>query len=188
MSDTSAETIDPRIRRTRQMLQQSLHKLMENKDFDKISVHEIADAATVNRATFYDHYPDKFALLECMVASRFYELLAEREVQLDGACTSALRGLVLALCDYLAQMHGVEPRRPLQPHMESAVIAVIRRILLEGMQRHPAASGQIAPEMRAATVSGAIYGGAKEWAQSLKRGPSDLAADVIVALVSPIFA
>jgi AcrR family transcriptional regulator len=67
----------PVIRRTRQLLQQALEKLLETKDFDKISVQDIADAATVNRVTFYDHYTDKFALLECVVAGRFQNLLTD---------------------------------------------------------------------------------------------------------------
>ena len=63
----AGETLDPRVRRTRQLLQEALRKLLKIKEFDKISVQDISDAATVNRATFYDHYDDKFGLLECMV-------------------------------------------------------------------------------------------------------------------------
>ena len=180
------ETLDPRIRRTRQLLQKALHNLLETKEFDKISVQDIADAATVNRATFYDHYPDKFALLECLVASRFYELLAERKVQFDGGCLSALKALALALCDYLAQVQGTDSRRQPQPHMESAIIAVLRGILLQGLKQHPSQNG-ISPEMIAATAGWAIYGAAKEWAQTPDRCPSENVADTIVTLVLPLF-
>jgi AcrR family transcriptional regulator len=69
--DTQTETVDPRVRRTRKMLHDALGKLMQEKDFDKISVQDIADAADLHRATFYDHYPDKFALLECTVGAHF---------------------------------------------------------------------------------------------------------------------
>ncbi len=174
------ETLDPRIRRTRQLLQQSLEKLLETKEFDTISVQEIADAATVNRATFYDHYVDKFALLECMVGGRFHELLVEREVLFDGTCGSALRAIVLATCDYLTRM------RRLEPHMETAIVAVVRRVLLEGLKRHPRAEGAIAPEMVAAAASWAIYGAAKEWAQTTDRCPSQEIANTVTTLVSPI--
>jgi AcrR family transcriptional regulator len=74
----------------------------KRKDFDKISVQDIADAATVNRVTFYDHYPDKFALLQCVVGNRFQELLSRRGVSFNGTCASALRAIILAVCDYLA--------------------------------------------------------------------------------------
>ena len=174
---TSCEILDPRIRRTRQLLQQALGKLLENKEMDKISVQDIAEAATVNRATFYDHYADKFALLECMVGTRFHELLQERGIQFD--CASALKAIVLAVCDYLADM------RKFEPHMESAVIAVVRRMLLKGLKRHPPEGG-ISPEMIAATASWAIYGAAKEWAQTANRRPPEEVVDEVAALVSPI--
>src|SRR5215468_4921095 len=118
-----SDAVDPRIRRTRELLQQALESLLKTKDFDAISVQEIADAATVNRATFYDHYTDKFALLECLVARRFYELLANRNVRFDGTCGSALQALVLAVCDFLAAVPDnteQQPVRQFEPHMESA--------------------------------------------------------------------
>jgi len=84
--ETSCEPTDPRVRRTRLLLVQALQKVLEKKEFEEVTVQDITDAATVNRATFYDHYKDKFALLECVVGSEFQELLAERGVQFDGGC------------------------------------------------------------------------------------------------------
>ncbi len=182
----SCENLDPRIFRTRKLLQDALHKLLETKEFDKISVQDIAEAATVNRATFYDHYADKFQLLECMVGGRFHKLLAERNVQFGGGCSSALKAIVLALCDYLARLQGEGCIRRLEPHMESAVIAVVRRTLLEGLKLHPPANG-ISPEMMAAAISWAIYGAVKEWAQTSGRCTAEELAPTVAMLVSPMF-
>src|ERR1700761_7239455 len=89
---------DPRIRRTRKLLQGALGQLMHSRSFDEISVQDITEAATVNRATFYDHYTDKYALLEAMVAGSFHELLAARQVYYDGGCPSAVGAIILATC------------------------------------------------------------------------------------------
>jgi len=103
---------DPRIRRTRQLLKDALRNLMQKKSFDEISVQDITDAATVNRATFYDHYTDKFALLDAMVAGGFHQLLDERKVHYDGTCTSAAGAIILAACDFLSNCHkGHAPAR-----------------------------------------------------------------------------
>lgn len=180
------DAVDPRIRRTRHLLQQALESLLETKEFEKISVLDITDAATVNRATFYDHYPDKFALLECLVARQFNVLLAQRGVKFDGSCPSALGAIVLGVCDYLTGVPGAERQRQLEPHMESAVVAVVRQMILEGLKQHP--SGRAAcPEMIAATVSWAIYGGAKEWARMPNRVPSEEIVGTVMTLVAPIF-
>jgi AcrR family transcriptional regulator len=181
----SDRSTDPRIVRTRKLLQQALVNLMKEKPFDNISVQDIAEAATINRATFYDHYPDKFALLECTVGTRFNELLAERGVTFT--CASALKAIALGVCDFIADSQQLcsEKGGQMEPHMESAIIAVVRRMLLEGLQKHPS-SQPISPQMIATTASWAIYGAAKEWAQTPNRPPSHAVADTIVTLVSPL--
>ena len=60
------------------MLMDSLAKLLTKKEFEDISVQEIADEATLNRATFYLHYPDKNALLQAMTDVRFRDLIERR--------------------------------------------------------------------------------------------------------------
>src|SRR5271154_4977444 len=131
MFGTTEAPVAPRIRRTRHLLQQALEKLLESKEFEDISVQDIAEAATVNRATFYDHYTDKFALLECMVARQFLGLLTQRGVAFDGTCPSAMRGIVLGVCDYLTVAPGKERQGQMEPHMESAVVAVVRHMILD---------------------------------------------------------
>jgi len=184
------ESQDPRIRRTRQILQQSLARLLTTREFERLSIQEITDAAGLNRATFYAHYPDKFALLECMVAARFHALLAERGVVFDGTCSSAIVAIVLGVCDFLAQSltqtaPAAAPQNHLPPHMESAIVAVVRAMLLDGLRQHPPASGD-SPELLAATASWAIYGAAKEWAHTPDRAPSEVIAATIFRLVAPI--
>ena len=187
MSKSCEEILDPRIRRTRLLLQQALEKLLETQEFEKISVQDIADAATVNRATFYDHYADKFALLECLVGTRFHELLERRGVHFEGSCSSALKAIVLGVCDYLAGVPGLDCERQLQmePHMESAVIAVVRRMLLVGLEKHPPEGG-VSAEMMAATLSWAIFGAAKEWVRTPNRCSSEEIVETVVALVGPM--
>src|SRR5579864_7718492 len=100
---SDCELRDPRQKRTRKLLQDALRKLLQETSFDEILVQDITDTATVNRATFYDHYTDKFALLEAMVAGGVHKLLHERQVRFDGSCPSAARAVILAACDYLTQ-------------------------------------------------------------------------------------
>jgi AcrR family transcriptional regulator len=189
VSSPCLDSLDPRIRRTRELLQHALGTLLETRDFERISVQDITEAATVNRATFYAHYPDKFALLECMVGTRFQALLAAREVVFEGGCNGALQGIVLGVCDYLAQTlsqpSGAATDRHLEPHLESAIVAVVRRMVLDGFTRHPTASAA-APGMLASTISWAICGAAKEWVRTPEHVASEEIAPVIVGLVVPL--
>ena len=55
--------LDPRIARTRRVLQAALLDLAREQPLDEITVAEIADRAEVNRSSFYQHYSDKETLL-----------------------------------------------------------------------------------------------------------------------------
>src|ERR1700677_2545437 len=99
------ETTDPRILRSRRMLMEALVRLLIKKEFDDISVQEIADEATLNRATFYLHYPDKNALLQAMTGVRFRDLIERRGITFSN-CNGALRAIALGVCDYLAETTG----------------------------------------------------------------------------------
>src|SRR6266567_4716760 len=67
---------DPRVRRTRKLLQQALTDLLAEKSFHSINVQDVVDRATVNRATFYAHFTDKYALLDYVVGDWFREELS----------------------------------------------------------------------------------------------------------------
>ena len=60
----SVKPMDRRSRRTRAMLQNALVNLLETKPLNKISVMELTRLADVNRATFYVHYTDIYALFD----------------------------------------------------------------------------------------------------------------------------
>src|SRR6202521_6404659 len=95
---SATETTDPRIVRSRRMLMDSLAKLLIKKEFEDISVQEIADEATLNRATFYLHYPDKNALLQAMTGVRFRDLIERRSITFTD-CSGDLRAIALGVCD-----------------------------------------------------------------------------------------
>ena len=171
------------------MLHQALEHLLESRPFEKISVGEIAEQATLNRATFYDHYPDKFALLEGLVSAQFQALLDKRAIMFNGQCPSALKGIILAMCDYCTGLPGIDrpERRQLDSHFESALMSVVRRMLISGLAHVPP---QIAlpPALIASTIAGAIYGGVSEWVRTPARGPVEEVVDSIYALVGPMLA
>lgn len=55
--------LDPRVRRTRQLLRKALWELIPEMGYEAITIQDIADRATLNRTTFYLHYRDKADLL-----------------------------------------------------------------------------------------------------------------------------
>ena len=53
------ERLDPRVRRTRQLLVRAFNELVAERGHAGLTVQEIAEGATINRATFYAHFTDQ---------------------------------------------------------------------------------------------------------------------------------
>ncbi len=176
-------TTDPRILRSRRMLMDALARLLIKKEFDDISVQEIADEATLNRATFYLHYPDKNALLQAMTEVRFRQLIERRAITFTD-CNGALRAIALGVCDYLAETTGCPSQLSRMP-LQSSIIPVIEDMFKEGLALHGMAPGVDSP-MLAATAAWAVFGAARRWFQSPNRIPAEEMAARIETMVSPV--
>jgi AcrR family transcriptional regulator len=188
MPISDCQVRDPRIRRTRKLLQGALGALLQSKSFDEISVQDITEAATVNRATFYDHYTDKFALLEALVAGGFHEFLDERHVRYDAGCPAALGAIILATCDYRTQVHSggaCDRQTAFEPLMDAAIVTAIRRLLMEGLRRaeHPS---DLPAEMVAAAASAAICAAVKQWLSMPDRPAAQAMVPQMLELVLPL--
>ena len=70
---------DRRIQRTRQSLRAALMELIEEKNYDALSIEEITERANVGRTTFYLHYKDK----EDLLMEEFSTILYERAMVLS---------------------------------------------------------------------------------------------------------
>jgi AcrR family transcriptional regulator len=174
---------DPRIVRSRRMLMDSLVRLLKKKEFEDISVQEIADEATLNRATFYLHYADKNALLQAMTEARFRDLIERRSITFTD-CHGALRAIVLGVCDYLAENTGC-PTQLARIPLENSIIPVVESMFQEGLALHGIAPGADAA-LPATTAAWAVFGAARRWFQTPDRIPAEEMAARIATMVSPV--
>jgi AcrR family transcriptional regulator len=176
-------TTDPRILRSRRMLMDSLVRLLKKKEFDDISVQEIADEATLNRATFYLHYADKNALLQAMTESRFRALIERRAITFTD-CHGALRAMALGVCDYLAETTGCSSQL-VRMSLEGSIIPVVEGMFKEGLALHGTAPG-VDAALLATTAAWAVFGAARSWFQTPNRIPPEEMAARIESMVSPV--
>ena len=166
------------------MLMEALVNLLNKKEFEDISIQEIVDEATLNRATFYLHYADKNALLQAMTAARFRDLIVRRGLSFTD-CDGALRAIALGVCDYLAETTGCPSQLTKMP-LEGSIIPAIEGMFLEGARNHPVQPG-VDPALLGTTAAWAIFGAARRWLQTPDRISAEDMAAKIEKMVKPIF-
>ncbi len=121
MTATQLNLSDPRVKRTRQLIQQAFVSLLAQKSFDAVTVQDIAGRATVNRATFCAHYEDKYDLVASLAREQLKERLAA-SVRLESPPTaSGLQRGAQTVFDFLAETYGhCMPSGQLAPMLERA--------------------------------------------------------------------
>jgi AcrR family transcriptional regulator len=169
----TAQKIDPRVKRTRRLLLDAFVSLLAEKSFEAITVQDITTRATVNRATFYAHFVDKYTLVDELIHEGFAQMLQRRMVTKAGSTQDHVRGLVLAVCDYWMELNGQckHSYRVFESLVEAQIKAQLRRQVLAELQKRNAPRAHSRPrlELLATIVSWGIYGAALQWSQSPAR-------------------
>src|SRR5258708_19773521 len=94
---------DPRVQRTRQLLLEAFMAMVQEKrTIHSISIQEIAMRASVNRATFYAHFEDKYALVADWSREKFQRALANELPPSSSLQKETLHRLILAVFDFMA--------------------------------------------------------------------------------------
>jgi AcrR family transcriptional regulator len=180
--------IDPRVTRTRKLLLDAFVSLQAEKAFDDITVQDIATRATVNRATFYAHFVDKYALVDELIRSGFTQVLQPRMATRAGSTEEHLRRLLLAVCDYWTALHAQckHSYRMFDSLVEAQIKAQLREQVRTAMLERSAPRSHSHPrvELLATIISWAIYGAALEWSQR----PGGQSAEAFVAEALPLIA
>src|SRR5712692_2043457 len=139
---TQAKGVDPRVKRTRKLLQQALIELLQEKGFASISIQDIAERATVNRATHYAHFTDKYALLDSIIREQFQRVVASKLPSTSGEGVNTLGVLIQGVFDFLGEFHqDCKPSdTQFDPLIERAVQQELAEILLSWL-KHARAAG-----------------------------------------------
>jgi AcrR family transcriptional regulator len=178
------EKLDPRVKRTRQLLEQSFMEVVAVKGFQSVSVQDITEKAGVNRATFYAHFPDKYALLDYSVRQSFRQEIEKRMLNVCTFSTGNLRALIIAVCEYiaLASSHCNPPSPQFEQVMETQVKLQIQELLQKWLEK---LNTDIDPKIASTAASWAIYGLAIQWShdKNKQRPSAEKFTDEVLPLI-----
>jgi AcrR family transcriptional regulator len=189
LEQVGEKKLDPRIKRTRQLLQQALMELMAEKSFQAITVQDITERATVNRVTFYAHFEDKYALLEYTIREMIKQQLYSQVPQDAPFSRENLARLIVTICEFVGEVgHRCPlPHGQLEMLMEKQIKAELYETLRRWLEGLSLGSSNSHPtrEQAAMVTSWAIYGAAVQWSQQERREPAkDFVQQVLPLIIA----
>ncbi len=178
---------DPRVKRTRELIVRAFNELVAEKGHTGLTVQEIAERATINRATFYAHFNDQYELFDHVISEAFREELRRRVPDSSGLSEENLKALILAACDYLARLNTACSRtdRQFRPIIESRVQGELYELLLRWIEATPEKTigRQARPEVTASVVSWSIFGAALDRSRNGAAPSPEEVADHALAVI-----
>ena len=177
------EKLDPRVKRTRGLLERSFMEAVAEKGFESVSVQDITEKAGVNRATFYAHFPDKYALLDHTIRMGFQQELEKRTLNVCTFNMDNLRALIITVCEFIsnASSHCSPPSQQFESLMETQVKAQVQELVDNWIQK---LGTDADPRIASIAASWAIYGLAQEWSRDKKHSSVEKFADQVLPLVA----
>lgn len=152
-------TSDQRAARTRARLRRSAITVIHERGFAAARVFEIAARASVNRATFYAHFNDKFAMVDVLVREDFRRRVGPVLVPASGP------DRVAAVAELMMEWAS----RTDMVCMEPAVRVLVRRAVHAELRiavREALLTDSIDPahaDASAVLVGGAVFASVDEW-------------------------
>ncbi len=177
------EKLDPRVKRTRNLILSAFESLLAEKGFESISVQDVTDKAEINRATFYAHFPDKYALLDYFITQMFMQEVDNRTLNACHYTHDNLRILVFAVIEFLSNMHS----ECAQPHQqfESLIEGTVKKQVYELLSHWLEQTGtKISTDIPATVATWAIYGLASHYSHLKKRPTLEKFVDEALPLVA----
>ena len=167
--EREGKSVDPRVKRTRKLLQQALMDLLQEQKFTNITIQDIAERATINRATFYAHFPDKYALLDSMLRELFQKMISSRFPMTLKWEAANVRLLIRSSFEFLNEAQGLcRPFSDTQFELlvgkivqqEIAHLLLDRLKQVQGLKISP----RVHLKTAVSTMSWVIFGTAIDWA------------------------
>ena len=177
------EKLDPRVKRTRSLILQAFYDLLAKKNFEAISVQDVTDKAQINRATFYAHFPDKYALLDYSISQMFMHEIEKRTLNACHYTPENLRNLILAVCEFLSTIHSecAQPHQQFESLAEGTIKKIIFDLLSYWLRQ---TNATVSTEIPATVATWAIYGLASLYSHHKQRPTLERFVDEALPLVS----
>ncbi len=173
--------IDPRILRTRKLIMNAFIEITKKKDFNDITIGDITSAATVNRATFYNHFIDKYDLLEKVLSESLMREVLQEVSMHEVINEETITSIFISIIKFQLSVSNQCQRsfEALSPQIETNFKKELQAFFSERAQRQWSTQNRIDIETFAVMLSWSLYGTAMYWMQNRTTKPEECVKQIL---------
>lgn len=178
--------IDPRIVRTKNLIMEAFLALATQKDFKDITISDITTAATVNRATFYNHFYDKHDLLEKVLSESLMKEVIEEVSIHEEINEVSIEAILLSIIRFQKWIHQQCPRsyENFKPQIEIQFKKELQQFFSKWAQNQWLHQNEEDIEVFSVTLSWALYGAAMHSIKSQPIAPEKYIQQLMPLIVT----
>ncbi|HLR19462.1 MAG TPA: TetR/AcrR family transcriptional regulator [Staphylococcus sp.] len=157
--------IDPRVTRTKKLLMDAFREIAKEKKLQTITVKDITERATINRATFYAHFYDKYDIMDYTLSKTILKNLNDNLTVTSELDEETLCKTFITITSYIKETHnecklnsdayGEVVEKRIKEELEDIFLTLI-------VQKYPDEDREVLATS-ARFLSWGLYGIAKHW-------------------------
>ena len=161
-----AETkIDPRIIRTRRLIMDAFIHVLKKKEFKDITINDITAEATVNRATFYYHFSDKYDLLDKVLKEEFMNTVYNEIVEYKELNPTTIINVFLSIINFQSTLSkqcrsGFET---FKTTIEAIIQKELENVFYQMLLKQHSTANDESIRIAAVMLSWGIFGASGDW-------------------------
>lgn len=154
------KVLDPRIVRTRKLIMEAFMGLAIEKEFKDITIRDITERATVNRATFYYHFFDKHDLLEKVLSEDVLQGVLQNVTAHEAVSPDSLKDIFFSLLSFQNGLANQCARsyEAFTPTIETIVKEELGRVFRDLLKRDYPDWPYEKVELHSILISWSLYG------------------------------
>ncbi|MEK4535857.1 TetR/AcrR family transcriptional regulator [Peribacillus sp. FSL K6-1552] len=174
--------VDPRVLRTRRLLIASFITVAQVKEFKDITIKEITDDATVNRATFNAHFIDKYDLLDAVISEKIVKSIQEKLNSHDTLNEDTIIKIFLAVTNFQTEL-STQCRKiyeSISEIIEQKIKKELETVFYALLLKRNLPKEKEALRIGAVMLSWCIYGASVDWQDN-----SSISAEQYIKIAMP---
>lgn len=166
---------DPRILRTRKLIMDALIALSEKKEFKDMTIKDVTSEATVNRATFYYHFLDKYDLMEKVLVEDLMLNVNNEIANHDELNRETIVSIFLSVTKFQKSL-STKCRKSFDAFkttIEAIIMKQLKDVFYQMLLKQSTAVSEHSLRIAAVMLSWGIYGASMDWQDNCTMPPKE---------------